>query len=283
MLSSLIETAKRVPGVERMTRTPDYRRIRHRMTLRLSRRQNRTFTRFMRVPGQYEALTGPVLEHVCRPRTTALRVLVVGCSNGAEAYTIAAVLRRSAPDLAVSVLGCDIEAQALEQARAARYAAEEVIDNPLLPPGFAAETFDVEPDGGYRVKREIAERVRFERGDALLPELGWKLASAPIVFAQNFLYHLRPRLAARAFRNIAALVESPGALFVDGMDLQMRPPLTRAAGLRPLVFKLEQIHAEAEVGRGGYYPYRYFGLEPFMTVPSDWQRRYATVFLRDPP
>jgi chemotaxis methyl-accepting protein methylase len=276
---SIIRTLKRVPLLDELTATPLYRHWRHQLTLALSRRRNRSFTQFMRLPTQYLALSGPVLDWVLPAVGDELRILVVGCSNGAEAYSIASVLLAACPRLRFRVRGVDIDEVQLARARHGLYRAVEVHDNPLLPAGFVEQTFC--PQGErLQVRPEIASLASFERGNALDLGLRHKLGQAEILFAQNFLYHLRPRIAAAAFDNLVSLLAPRAALFVDGMDLGLRERLTRRHRLQPLHYQLEQIHEEARRGRGSFYPYVYFGLEPFRTVQTEWQRRYATIFLR---
>jgi hypothetical protein len=87
-------------------------------------------------------------------------------------------------------------------------------------------------------------------------------------------------MARRAFANIVRLLAPSAALFVDGMDLDMRTGLTRAAGLEPLDWQVERIHEEARQVRGLRYPWFATGLEPYEGARRDRVRRYATVFLK---
>jgi len=52
------------------------------------------------MPTQFEALSGPVLNFPIRDREREeklLKIVVLGCSNGAEPYSIASVLRNQHP------------------------------------------------------------------------------------------------------------------------------------------------------------------------------------------
>jgi hypothetical protein len=103
---------------------------------------------------------------------------------------------------------------------------------------------------------------------------------ADIVFAQNFLFHLKPSMSAKAFNNIATLLDRRAAFFIDGMDIGLRSRLTRKNNLVPLEYRIEEIHNEARRVRASGWPYQYWGLEPFTSTRKDWQRRYSTIFLR---
>jgi chemotaxis methyl-accepting protein methylase len=267
----MIELIKRIPGVSSLTATDSYRMLRHRATLLLSERRARTFTHFLRAPTQFTALRGPVLEFLAE-RGRDLRIVVLGCSNGAEAYTIASTLR------GVSIDAYDIDPCMIDQARSGRYSAAEVHDNKMIAEAFLVETFDRQGDF-YQVKPEVAAHVQFGLADVFDQRLQAHVGTADIVFVQNLLYHFRPRQAARAFMNITGLLADRAALFVDGMDLDLRARLTAANRLEPLDHCIEEIHEEARRVRGSSYPYVYFGLEPLRHEAPDWKRRYATIFL----
>ena len=64
------------------------------------------------------------------------------------------------------------------------------------------------------------------------------------------------------------------------MDYDQRAALTRRARLRPLDYKIEQIHNDALSERAVGWPFGYWGLEPFSRYFIGWRRRYATIYLK---
>jgi hypothetical protein len=64
------------------------------------------------------------------------------------------------------------------------------------------------------------------------------------------------------------------------MDLHILQKQTRKHHLVPFQFKIREIYGEVNAFSGGW-PWNYKALEPFMTVPKEWQRRYATIFLKN--
>lgn len=245
-------------------------------------RENSHFTGFLRLPTQFAALKGPVLDFFgSRESDDPLRIVSVGCSNGAEAVTAASVLWNHDPGLSFMVLGCDLEPHVVERARTGVYDEQaDVFFNKRLTSEFVAQTFDIS-GASYRVKSAIRDRLRFEVADVLDSAALEKLGPADIIFAQNFLFHLEPRLSERAFENICAIARQRSALFLDGTDIPLRNKLTRRFGFRPLDYQIESIHEEARLTRAAGWPYHYWGLEPFMTTRRDWCRRYSTIFLRE--
>jgi chemotaxis methyl-accepting protein methylase len=255
--------------------------LRHWVALRVDPRTNSTFTGFFRLPSQFDALTGPVITLLTRERPMSrLRVVAFGCSNGAEAYSIASMLMVRRPDVDFQVDGYDINADMCEKARSGCYNASEVLNNHMLSAEFMQATFDVGSDV-YRVKPNIAARTSFHVADALSPALEKQIGQCDILFAQNFLFHLDRNAAVRAFDNLCRLLKPRAALFIDGMDIDLRRRCTRQRRLIPLDFRIEQIHNEARRARAVGWPYSYWGLEPFMTFAGDWRSRYATIFLKD--
>jgi chemotaxis protein methyltransferase CheR len=243
-------------------------------------RKNSHFTGFLRLPSQFEALSGPVLSYLAKRQADApLRIVVAGCSNGAEAYTIASVLVARAPDMKFLIDAYDIDASIIEKARAACFGMDEVLNNKILTNEFIHATFDVNREL-YDIKTDIAARVKFHVADVLDPQLAEQVGVCDIVFAQNFLFHLARQDAARAFENLCRLLRPRAVLFADGMDLGLRQKLTKAERLAPLDFCIEDIHEEARRARAVGWPDQYWGLEPYLTFSTDWRRRYATIFLK---
>lgn len=277
---STSSVAKRIPYLGRCRDSLAWKICRHRIALLIGERKNSHFTGFLRLPSQFEALSGPVLAYLAgRPSGPPLRIVVVGCSNGAEAYTIASVLLARTPGIDFLIDAYDIDAGIIEKARSACFRVDEVLNNKVLTSEFIRATFDAELEG-YRVKEHIAARVRFHVADVLNPGLAGHTGLCDILFAQNFLFHLTRRDAACAFENLYRLLRPKAALFADGMDLGLRQKLTRAKRLAPLDFRIREIHDEARRARAVGWPEHYWGLEPYLTFSADWRRRYATIFLK---
>ena len=271
----------RIPGGARLLESALFQKLRHKLSQRVNPRENSHFTGFLRLPSQFDALTGPVVAAVAAGRAgAALRIAVLGCSNGAEAYTIASVLRCAHPQLQFTVAGYDIDEGCVVQAGQAIYARDEIYNNQIITAEFVDTTFAPEGDR-FRVLPHVAERARFAIGNVLSPDLAAVAGTCDIVFAQNFLFHLAPDLARQALGNIRGLLRPGAALFIDGVDLDLRYRFVRASALAPLDYKIREIHDEARRARAVGWPYEYWGLEPFMTYRRDGQRRYATLFLAE--
>ncbi len=120
-------------------------------------------TRFFRDREAWEALAGVILPERLRslPDHYALRAWVPGCATGEEAYSLAILLRECADRLRrnfdVQVFGTDLDAQAIETARAGRYPEGIAAD---VPPEWLDRYF-TRGDHDYCINKEIRELVVF--------------------------------------------------------------------------------------------------------------------------
>ena len=207
MIGVVRQAAKKLPGCSRLRESKIYKRLRHKASLMTNPRENSTFTGFYRLPSQFDALTGPVTDFLREEGPdAALNIIVFGCSNGAEPYTIASVLKTTNPELDFSISAFDIDPEIIKRAQSACYSPEsEIYNNRVIPETFVDRTFDRGSEF-HRVKESIAKHVRFDLADALDPDLRRKIGGADILFAQNFLFHMKPRIARVALRNLCTLL-----------------------------------------------------------------------------
>jgi chemotaxis protein methyltransferase CheR len=272
---------KKLPGMSQFVESSLWRSYRHMVSLRKDPRVNRHFTGFMRLPAQFDALAGPVVEFLLSGDVTRpIRIFSIGSSIGAEAYTAASCLTAAHPSLDYKLLGFDIDGAVVEKANSGVFDAETEVLNDWITPEFVAQTFDIDGDT-CAIKPEIHRRCEFHVADILDDGAVDTYGKADLILAQNFLFHLEPRDAEVAFDKIYRLLADRAVLFVDGTDIPIRNRQTKKHGLKPLEYRLEEIHNQARWVRGEGWPYHYWGLEPFMSSHRDWRRRYATIFLKE--
>jgi acyl carrier protein len=145
---------------------------------------------------------------------------------------------------------------------------------------FVDQTFD-EVGETFVVKPHIRSHVSFRQANLLDPGIAREFEPADLVFMQNVLCHLDPEPATQAFFNVVQLLKPRAALFVDGMSLDLRESLTRAAGLAPLAYRCREIHEFARTHVGDRWWNYYYGMEPYASWHRDRVRRFSTIFLRD--
>jgi two-component system CheB/CheR fusion protein len=122
-----------------------------------------------------------------------LRLWVVGCSTGQEAYSLAILLtefteRHNAPTR-IQIFATDLNANAIEHARRGVYPkeiAEDVSAERL-------QRFFVESEGGYRITKSIREACVFSRHNLLTDP---PFSRIDLLSCRNLLIYLEPTFAA---------------------------------------------------------------------------------------
>jgi chemotaxis methyl-accepting protein methylase/mannose-6-phosphate isomerase-like protein (cupin superfamily) len=214
------------------------------------------------------------------PKGDTLRVAVLGCSIGAEAYSVAWRIRSARPDLRLILHAMDISKQAVEVAERGVYSItvpQLTFTNVFerMTSAEIAELFDRDGDI-MKVKSWIKEGMKWSVGDAGEPEILNALGSQDIVVANNFLCHMDDPAAECCLRNIARLVSSHGYLLVSGIDVEVRTRVAKDLGWSPQKELLEEIHESGDLRH--YWPCHYGGLEPLNKRRPDWKLRYAAAF-----
>jgi chemotaxis methyl-accepting protein methylase len=216
-----------------------------------------------------------------------LRLCVVGCSTGAEIYSILWTLRKAQPDLKILPIGIDISEAAIAEARAGCYSLSDSEltggflnshKDPVLSEKSIRELFDKEGNK-LKIKNWIAEGVQWVVGDAQDPDIVEKIGIQDMVVANNFLIHMQPPQALACLSNIVRLVRPGGYLVFRGVDLEVREQAVLQLGLRPIELRIEEIHnSDPDLDARHHWPWRYYGLEPLDKTRKNWIERYAAVF-----
>jgi chemotaxis methyl-accepting protein methylase len=270
---------RRLPAEFRNTRLMRwYGTILHNVVSRRANRRQFTGTFFLRNRPMLELmrrLTGQ------KPQGSILNIAVLGCSIGAEVYSIQWMIRVARPDLDVGLSAVDNSAEVLEVAKTAGYTSQtcDLVGSSIferMTDTELAEMFEGNRREA-RVRRWIRKGISWHLSDAGDAGLIRVLGAQDIVVASNFLCHMAPLGAERCLRNIARIVKSGGYLFVSGIDLDVRAKVAGALGWRPVSELIEEIH-EGDPSVRGDWPFAWWGLEPLDVKRDDWKMRYAAVF-----
>lgn len=262
----------------------EVRKLKHDLIIRFAKRENRVYTQFYRFPHQLRALIERIVPAL-RPHGTGidaepLEIFVFACCSGEEAFSLSYVLRKHFPELSYRIRACDIVGDVIEKAKAGIFTQEEAKWGPFVTDEIVAEMFEPAGEGLLRVKSEIREPIKFTEGNLLDQQFMDALGQADLVFAQNVLFHMPRPQAREAFRNVHGVLKSGGALFVNGMDADMRADMSKRLGLEPLEYLIEEIHNDARVDRGGAWAGTYVGRKPFTRSGRDWLRQQGTIFFK---
>ena len=146
---------------------------------------------------------------------STIRVWVLGCSTGEEAYSIAILLRERMEDLKenyrVQVFATDIDREAIDHARAGVYPSIIAAD---VSPERLAHFFDQEyEDGGtYRIHKNIRDMLVFSEHDVIKDPPFSKL---DLISCRNLLIYMGPELQ-KKLMPVFHYALSPGGMLVLG-------------------------------------------------------------------
>jgi len=216
-----------------------------------------------------------------REHGSTLKIAVLGCSIGAEVYSILWTIRSARPDLKVLLKAVDISKEILSFAEKGSYSADtsQFVGASIFDRLTEAEMiamFDWEGDQA-KVKSWLREGIRWQLGDAADAKLINILGPQDMVVASNFLCHMARADAEKCLGNIAQLVSPGGYLFVSGVDLDVRTKVALDLGWEPVPELMVEIH-DGDCSVRGDWPWEWWGLEPLNRKRHDWQIRYAAAF-----
>ena len=228
----------------------------------------------------------PALELMCRlarekDHGSTLRIAVLGCSIGAEVYSILWTIRSARPDLKVLLDAVDISREILSFAEKGIYTPDtsQLVGASIferLTEAEMVEMFDWNGDQAT-VKSWLREGITWHLRDAADPELIKILGPQDMVVASNFLCHMPRADAEKCLGNVARLVSPGGHLFVSGVDLDVRTKVALDLGWEPVSELVKEIH-NGDPSLRGDWPWQWWGLEPLNRKRRDWQTRYAAAF-----
>jgi SAM-dependent methyltransferase len=209
------------------------------------------------------------------------RIAVLGCSIGAEVYSILWTIRSARPDLKVLLEAVDISEKMLSFAQKGIYTADtsDLVGSSIferLTKAEMVEMFDWEGDKA-KVKSWLKEGITWHLRDAADPQLISILGPQDMVAASNFLCHMSRADAEKCLFNVARLVSPGGYLFVSGIDLDVRTKVALDLDLEPVRDLLAEIHDGDRCVRADW-PWAWWGLEPLNRNRPDWRTRYAAAF-----
>jgi two-component system, chemotaxis family, CheB/CheR fusion protein len=173
-------------------------------------------TSFFRNPDAFDVLKRKVFPKILQQRgDDPLRVWVLGCSTGQEAYSIAMALMEAAEDAPrvrkLQVFATDLNDVLLDKARHGLYAKS-------LAQDVSAERlrrFFVEEEGGYRVVKSLREMVVFARQNVISDP---PFSRMDLISCRNLLIYLEPSLQKKAIPTFHYALKPQGFLFLGASE-----------------------------------------------------------------
>ena len=175
-------------------------------------------TNFFRDPEEFETLRTKVLPKLLgdKPEDYTIRVWCPGCSSGEEAYSLAILLHecmeRMGRHFHVQIFGTDIDADAIDVARAGLYPQSILTD---VGAERMRRYFSKEDDGQYRVKKQIREMLVFAPQNMIKDPPFTKL---DLLSCRNLLIYLGPELQKKLLPVFHYSLRPGGILFLGSSE-----------------------------------------------------------------
>jgi two-component system CheB/CheR fusion protein len=176
-------------------------------------------TSFFRDPAAWEKLKEEVIPAILKGRapSQALRAWVIGCSTGEEAYSLAIVFKEAleqlqpAKNFSLQIFATDLDADAIEKARAAIYPSNIAAD--LSPERL--NRFFIQGEHGYQISKTIREMVIFASQNLIMDPPFTKM---DFVSCRNLLIYLSPELQKRLLPLFHYSLNPGGVLFLGNSE-----------------------------------------------------------------
>jgi chemotaxis protein methyltransferase CheR len=235
-----------------------------------------TDTRFFRNMALLEVLRDLAVKKAVG---TGLSIASIGCSTGAELYSLLWFVRSTRPDLEIKACGLDISKSVIAKASAGIFSKSDE-ELAYLSERDVAALFD---NGGevLRIKPFLSRGLKWLVADALDSGLSNILEPHDLVLANNFIGPFFEEKAEKCLLNISHIVKPNGYLVLFGMDLDLRTRWVKRQGYLPITDRIEQVHVGDRAMLD--WPWTRWGLEPLDKGRADWQTRYAVVFQNPDP
>jgi two-component system CheB/CheR fusion protein len=220
--NTLIRRVERRMAVHQIGRAEDY--LRHlRQTpaeaLALFRDLLIGVTNFFRDPEAFAVLEKEFIPQlfVGKPAGATIRVWVCGCASGEEAYSLAILLQEHLETLKqpfkFQVFATDLDARAIEQARAGVYPASIAAD---ITPERLSRFFTQEPDSGIcRIQKIIRDLLIFSEQDVIKDP---PFSRIDLISCRNLLIYLNSDLQKKLLPLFHYALNPQGMLFLGSSE-----------------------------------------------------------------
>ena len=174
-------------------------------------------TSFFRNPPAFSALAEQVFPTLLQGRSQhdPVRIWVVGCSTGQEAYSLAIELteaaERAGSPVRIQLFATDLNERAVETARRGVYPKD--ITEHVSPERL--QRFFVESADGYRISKSIRDACVFSRHNLLVDP---PFSRIDLVSCRNLLIYLEPSLQRRVIPILHYALRPDGYLWLGGAE-----------------------------------------------------------------
>ncbi|RLE35888.1 MAG: hypothetical protein DRJ61_02090 [Acidobacteria bacterium] len=233
-ICSFKDTSAYVDALRRNPDSDEWRVLLSRVTVKESS--------LFRAPQQFKCLSENIIPELVDSGRRSLRIWSAGCARGEEPATLAVVLNEclGGTNVRWSVVGTDVDAEALEAARRARFSRRAVRRVP-------AESLDrhfTTHAGSYELNSEIRRHIEYGLINLVREPLEVPGQPFDVILLRNVLIYFRKESQARVVRSIEQLLAPDGFLLVGPSESLMHVAPGMKAEERNGVFVYRRRHEE---------------------------------------
>ncbi len=170
-------------------------------------------TELFRDPERFKYLETKVLPELLE-RRTGVKVWSAACSNGAEPYSVAILLRELAPTLSHKVTGTDIDVTIVDRAR--RGDGYLPTDMKNVSPARMDKFFIKSPQGTYAVKPDVKQMVDIRLHNLLTPP---PAQGFDLILCRNVVIYFTDEAKSILYNHLVGALRPGGVLFVGGTEM----------------------------------------------------------------
>ncbi|MEZ4867481.1 MAG: chemotaxis protein CheB [Caldilineaceae bacterium] len=202
-----------------------------------------TVTNFFRDPEAFALLEQEVIPAIFqgKGKNDQVRVWVVGCATGEEAYSLGILLLEHAHQLEdpprVQIFATDLSEEALRRGREGFYLETIALD---VSPERLARFFTKE-QGGYRVKRELRDSVLFAAHNLLKDP---PFSRLDLISCRNVLIYLQRAVQQQLFELFHYALVPNGHLLLGSAETADSSPLFRDVNRRCSIFRRADVEPD---------------------------------------
>jgi chemotaxis protein methyltransferase CheR len=173
-------------------------------------------TEFFRDTDQFERLRTTFFPELIQRAPHRLRLWSAGCSVGAEAYTLAILMREYFPQATFSLLATDIDQDVIKTARQATFKPAEIQE---VPERLCKKYFR-RRDERYELHAAIKQAVTFHTGNLLRDPFDWGF---DLISCRNVMIYFTPEAKELLYRKFHHALKPQGLLFVGSSEMILNP------------------------------------------------------------
>ena len=173
-------------------------------------------TGFFRDTDQFERLRTIFLPELIQRCSKPLRLWSAGCSVGAEAYTLAIMMREYFPQVTFSLLATDIDRDVIQTARQGTFKPHEIQE---VPEPIKQKYFRRRGER-YELSETIKQSVIFHTGNLLRDPFDWGF---DLIACRNVMIYLTQTAKDALYQKFHHALQRHGLLFVGSSEMILNP------------------------------------------------------------